>query len=445
VQQGDGKVALKALSLTGQALRFERPIGPQQFSVEPEIPDHRRVLPDPARRPLIRLLTGKRATEDLALAVAWAFDRLKLRPHLFDLPRLDDFVHAHAESLGATAQYWARRQEDAEAPPLDYFGPEALEDVTWSSAPLGRRVLFIEERRRQDAEAARTLLEAAWPRESADARVRLLMALQTGLTSADQGFLEGLNKDRAPRVRALAQRLLCRLSGTTADHPALRATMERIHRSETGLLRKRMVLTLELPATVKEHSVRSWIRETFAEVALDELGRGLGASELQIIEAAGKDQNLLLGLAIMATQDRRIDLLAEIVREHFTDAWEQMSLSGPIDLSDWTPEERVQWARVLVSPYGADPPLLYIAWSWLHRSLKGPMPEGLMDGVVRSPSWLSELQQEEKCGPEWLEILAACCPRLQRDRLRAQLAAVDSPLTVNALLLMDILDTMERA
>jgi hypothetical protein len=445
VLHGDGKAALKALSLAGQALRFERPVGPPQFSVEPEIRDNRRILPDPARRPLIRLLSGRRTTEDLALAVAWAFDRLKLRPHPFDLPKLDDFVRAHAESLGATAEYWAKRQDDAEAPPPDYFGPEALEDTTRSSAPLVRRVRFIEERRRQDAEGARTLLETTWPQESADARVRLVMALQTGLTSADQGFLEGLNKDRAPRVRALAQRFLGRLPGTMVHHPALRACIERIQRSETGLLRKRMVLSLELPATVKEHTVRDWIRETFAEVALDELGRSLGASELEIIEAAGKDQNLLLGLAIMATQDKRFDLLEEIVRKHFKDALEQMSLSGPIDLSDWTPEERIQWAKILASPYGAKPPVLYAAWSWLHRSLKGPLPEELMERVVRSPTWLSELQQKEKCGPEWLEMLAICCPRPQRDRLRTRLADVDSPLTVTALPLMDILDTMEKA
>jgi hypothetical protein len=89
--------------------------------------------------------------------------------------------------------------------------------------------------------------------------------------------------------------------------------------------------------------------------------------------------------------------------------------------------------------------MLYAAWSWLHKALKAPVPEGLMEGVVRSDSWLSELQRGEKCGPEWMEILAACCPRPQRNRLRTQLAAVDSPLTVTALPLMDILDTMEKA
>jgi hypothetical protein len=271
------------------------------------------------------------------------------------------------------------------------------------------------------------------------------MALRTGLTSADQSFLEELQKDRAPRVRALAQRLLCRLPGTAGEHPALRNCVERVRRTETGLLRKRVVLTLELPATVKEMTARSWIRETFAEVSLDELGRSLAMSELEIIEAAGKDQNLLLGLVVMATQDRRFDLLDKIVGLYFADAWEQMSLSGPLDLSDWTAEERMRWAAILTRPYIAKPPTEYAAWSWLHKTLKAAAPEALMQGVVRSANWLSELPQEKKCGPEWTEVLTACCPRSQRNALRAQFAALDAPLTATALALMDVLDTMEKA
>jgi hypothetical protein len=441
----DGMAALKALSLTGQALRFERPLGPQQFSMEPEIRNDRRILPDGARRALIRLLTARRATEDVALAIAWSFDRFSLRPHPFDLPKLDDFVRAHAEYLGATAQYWARRQDDTSAPQPDFFGRDALDDTTWSSAPLGQRVRFIEERRRQDADAARTLLKTVWAQENADARVRLLMSLRTGLQSADQSFLEELQKDRAPRVRALAQRLRCRLPGTAGEHPALRTCVERIRRSEIGLLRKRVVLTLELPATVKETTAMGWIRETFAEVGLEELGLSLAMSELEIIEAAGKDQSLLLGLAVMATQDKRFDLLEKIVGLHLSDAWEQMSLSGPLDLSDWTAQERMQWAEILARPYIAKPPTVYAAWTWLHKTLKGPVPEALMQGVVRSAGWLGELQQENKCGPEWMEVLAACCPGPQRNPLRMQFAALDAPLTANALPLMDILDTMEKA
>ena len=77
---------LEMLTLMGQALRFERPSTPESFIVEPEIKDERKIIADGLRRPLIRLLTAKNATEHPASALARAFDRLRLRPHPFDLP-----------------------------------------------------------------------------------------------------------------------------------------------------------------------------------------------------------------------------------------------------------------------------------------------------------------------------------------------------------------------
>jgi hypothetical protein len=310
---------------------------------------------------------------------------------------------------------------------------------------LGRRARFIEEQRRHDAGAARNLVESVWAQQDADARVNLLMALRTGLSSADQNFLETLEKDRAPRVRSLAQRILSRLPGAVGENPALRACVERIRRSETGLIKKRSVLTIELPATVKDNMVRSWIRETFAEVSCDELASSLGMSESEMIEAAGKDQNLLLGLTWMATQDARLDLLEAMVGEHLSDAWEQMSLSGPLDLGLMSAEQRMQWAEVLTRPYWAKPPAQFAAWSWLHRVLRGPVPEQLMEAVVRSPNWLNQLLEGDKSGPEWPEVLAACCPNTQRGHLRRQLGTVDPSLTRTAIPLMDILDTLEKA
>src|SRR5262245_61021619 len=81
--------AVQMLSLVGQALRFEHPSMPDSFIVEPEIRDERKVLADDLRRPLIRLLTSKNATEHPARALARAFDRLRMRPHPFDLPLID--------------------------------------------------------------------------------------------------------------------------------------------------------------------------------------------------------------------------------------------------------------------------------------------------------------------------------------------------------------------
>jgi hypothetical protein len=437
--------ALNTLSLTAQALRFERPLPPPTFNAEPEIHDERPILSASMRRPLLRLLRVKRPSDDLELALAWAFARSKVRPHPFDLPRMDAFVRANAEHLGLTAQHWAAQRDDTNAAPRNYFDAEDLEDTTWSNAQPAQRARFITERRRQDAAAARSLVEAVWPMENADVRRRLLMALETGLNNGDQGFLEGLAKDRAPRVRSLAQRLLARIMGRGAEHPALKACLERIRRSATGLLKKHNTLALELPATVKEHEVKAWIGSNFSEVSCEELARALDLSESAMIHAAGKDENLLLAMAWMATADRRLDLLDEIVGGRLKDAWEQLSLCGRPDLGLMPAGERLRWAEILVRPYASKPPAFYSAWSWLHRSLEGPVPEMLMDPVVRSPRWLADLISESKAGPEWLELLAAVCPHSLRGGLRAQFAALDPPLTLTALPLLDILDSLEKA
>jgi hypothetical protein len=68
-----------------------------------------------------------------------------------------------------------------------------------------------------------------------------------------------------------------------------------------------------------------------------------------------------------------------------------------------------------------------------------------MEAVVRSPNWLNQLLEGDKSGPEWPEVLTACCPSTQRGDLRRQLGAVDPSLTLTALPLMDILDTLEKA
>lgn len=440
---------LNALSLAAQALRFDPPLPPSSFNNEPEIHDDRPILPDAMRRTLIRLLQSKRTTGDLDLALAWAFARAKVRPHPFDLPRIDGFVCAHAEHLGLAAQHWAAQREDVVVPQQNYFDADALDATTWSQAPPAQRARFIADSRKQDSAAARALVETVWSQENADARVRLLMALEAGLHVDDQPFLEALAKDRAPRVRNLAQRFLALITGRGAEHPALKECLERIRRSTTGLLRKRPTLALELPATVKEHEAKTWLRNTFSEVSFDELARALELTELAMIEAAEKDENLLLAFALMATQDRRLDLLEEIADGRLKDAWEQMSLCGVQGLGLMASGERTRWAQSLIRPYGANPPVTYSAWTWLHRNLEGPAPELLMEPILassgRSSRWISDLIEGQKAGAEWMELLAALCPSSQRSRLRTQLELLDRAITLTALPLLDTLDSLQKA
>lgn len=430
---------LAALSLGGQLLRFTAPDSPTAFAVEPVIEDRRRVVPDALRRPMVRLLAGKTATEHAGIAIARALDERRMRPHPFDLPKLEAFVRAHAERLGPTAQQWAQRS-GADTESVTFYNDDPLDDATWTRAPTRRRVLYVAERRRQDAGAARALLQAVWAQESAEARFRLLQAMQTELTAQDIPFLESLDKDRAPRVRGLAQRMLAKLDAGGVN-TALKEVIERIKRTQTGLLRKRTALALELPATVKEQAAPAWIREAFAEVSLEDLARALSLREIDMVEAASADENFLLALALMATIECRLDVLDAAVK-HLPGAWQQLSDTGLNDLGAMPRDERTRWADILIRAYGRKLPWNYPAWSWLHTILDGAAPTSLLDTAFRS-DWFAEEPTVAKHTPYWMEVTAALCPSSQRNELRHRLARFDAGLTVTAIILLDFLDALE--
>jgi hypothetical protein len=435
----DPKAPLHALALTGQALRFERPTVPPRFAVEPVIEDNRMLLPDALRRPLLRVLTGKTVTEHPALAIARVFDQRRLRPHPFDLPKLDAFVRRHADQLGNTAQHWARSKGDSKE--LGYYDRDLLDETNWNESTLARRATFFEAQRKQDAGGARTLLEAAWPQENAQVRARLLQAMQINLSASDQPFLDLLQKDRSPRVRQVAQRLLAKL-GVAGENPALKACLERITRTQSGLLRKRAVLTLELPATVKEIAAPQWIRDAFAEVTLEELAQALSLSEAEIVDASAKDPNISLALAVMATVDNRLDLL-ELIVANLPNVWELMSVSGLEDLGAMTRDERLRWAEILIHPYDRKLPWNYPAWNWLHLLLEGPAPASLLDAALQS-GWFEEPSSIAKHTQYWMEVTAALCPSTQRQALRERLESFDATLTTTALPLLHLLDALEN-
>jgi hypothetical protein len=363
-----------------------------------------------------------------------------LRPHPFDLPLIDSFVCSNAEKLGPVAQHWADRQKP-EAETQSYFDPELLDESNWAPARLSRRVAYLEQRRRDGADAARALLESTWAKETADARFRLLQALQTGLSITDQGFLSRLDKDRAPRVRALAAKLLARL-GTGGENPALRACRERIQEGKSGLIRKRTALQLELPANMKDENALRWIFQTFTDVSFSELAGAFQLTEGELIEAAAKDEPLLFALALIATSDCRLDLL-ELAVKHLPNTWEKMVESGLDTLATMDESERQHWQEIVVYPYHKDPPTIYSLWDWLHRVTDAAVAPSIMSIVLKT-KLLSKLPEAERGSAPWLEVIAAICPAEQRQALRDQLAQFDQSLTVIPLSLLDILDGMEN-
>jgi hypothetical protein len=434
---------LSALSLAGQALRFERPVAPENYTADLPIRDDRKLLPEVVRKPLLWLLRSRHTTNDFQLAIAWSFARLRLRPHPFDLPRMSGFVKVHAEHLGATALHWAHQDTGAKGPaPQPFYEQDEIDEKNWQSAPPAVRVRAITRLRKQDPLAGLTLLRAMWTSEDADMRVRLLEALQPEMNEADREFLEGLSKDRAPRVKALAERMIFRLNGFSGENAALREVLARIEQKTEGLLHKRVVLSLDVPATVKEHTLKAWVRDAFSELSCEELAHGLNLSETALVDASAKDPNLLLALALMAARDRKLPLLQKVL-ESLPDAWEQMAQCGPIDFTDISSDVRLAWATILARPYGSNPPFSLAAWTWMHRALRGPLPEDLMLAVLQSSTWQEKLQEAK--GSEWTQLLAATCPPAAREKLRHMLGTNEPTQTVEALALLDILTAMEKS
>lgn len=435
--------ALQLLSLCGQAIRFERPAVPHEFAVESWPLDERAIIAENLRPMMQRLLAEGRCTDDTALALAWALARCKLRPHPFDLSRLDSFIRSYAEHLGTTAQFWAQREKPA-AQKQGYFDADVIDAGNWTEAPLARRVKFLEEFRRSDAAAARSLLESAWPQENSAARLRLLGALQTGLEAADAAFLESLAKDRAPRVRGLAQRLLARLPGAQGSNPALAECLSRIQRSKAGVLKKRTALKLELPATVKEHEANRWINEEFANVGLEELANALEMDCDALIDAAEKDDNLLFALAVMAANERRFELLQRIAGGPLPDACGRMCDASWDDTEAFSAAERESWVTALLHPQKWMPEASPLPWTWLHKRMEGPLPAPLMHEILRAKEWTRQLTAEKPPATEQIQAFCALCPAECAAVLREQLLPLEAERTEKGLLLLEILERLEK-
>ncbi len=84
----------------------------------------------------------------------------------------------------------------------------------WQTGSRAERIGYLAALRDSDPAAARDLLRAGWASETGDDRAELLPVLASGLSAADEEFLETALDDRKGAVRAAALRLLARLPGS---------------------------------------------------------------------------------------------------------------------------------------------------------------------------------------------------------------------------------------
>jgi hypothetical protein len=127
----------------------------------------------------------------------------------------------------------------------------------WEEGTIRERCQVLTTMRRSDPAEARRWLEPALPKEKAEHRARLVAVLETGLSDADQAFLEAQLDDRSQQVKEVAGKLLALLPQSELAG-RMRDRAEAMMSGETkGLLRKRLKLVCEPPEEIDA----SWERD----------------------------------------------------------------------------------------------------------------------------------------------------------------------------------------
>lgn len=99
----------------------------------------------------------------------------------------------------------------------EVFGADVAGVVSqdnWELGSLAQRVAALTALRSSNPGAALARLEADWAQEPAENRIALLPCLSTGLSLADEVFLERALDDKRKEVRSVAQQLLGTLPGS---------------------------------------------------------------------------------------------------------------------------------------------------------------------------------------------------------------------------------------
>jgi len=384
----DKEPALAVLALTGQRQRFERPAVEQSADGIPEAARHlhadqRPIIPEPARRLLLRLANG--AEKSLAdMVVRAAVRRIAhagFRLHPFDLPRLIGHIKGDARCLGLAERAYlslADASGSADAPSLLHAEISA---ESWTEFPKGHRVAFLRQERRRDPAAARALLEGAFKAETAAVRADLLTALDVGLGPDDLPFLEGLSADRSESVRNLAVRLAASVPGTPAYAARLAEVARCFERKDTPVsgIMKRVGLARSTPIrfTAPKHPSAAQ-----RHAALESLFQGLSVREIAAAAALPVDEVVA---ALPASEEAVLTALSDrAVRDGDDEAvlWLIAHRLSHIDAGRFSAAPLLQWlADSLPGPVSAGfgETLLGSAQAALERCKEATTPAAMKD------------------------------------------------------------------
>ncbi|MET9511424.1 DUF5691 domain-containing protein [Streptomyces flavidovirens] len=242
-----GKDAPAALldAAARQTVRRRAGLLPARAATRPDPAPHdpRPPLPAAARRRLAQLLAGRSSSPGTAggrrgtapdlteLLPQWlaAANRRRfqappaLLPALLDAARARTDLRPQALAFAGPRGLWlARLNPDWRFALRGASGGSALPDPhdaaavksLWEEGLFAERVGLLTAVRAQDPAVALELLAGTWPTERAEDRLMFLDSLRSGLSDADEPFLEQALSDRSRNVRATAAELLSALPGS---------------------------------------------------------------------------------------------------------------------------------------------------------------------------------------------------------------------------------------
>jgi len=224
-------------------------------------PDTRPMCPPAAAALLRRIMNGEHASligEWLTLAarhgVRAPADALR---DLLDLARREPKLRPLVLSVGGARAEWLAGQNAEWSFATAGSSPDALA-ATFETGTGPARLAALQQLRALDAERARTMLEASWAQDAPADRAAFAAALVTGLSLADEPFLERALDDRRKEVRQAAASLLARLPASALVARMTARAREFVTLGRSGLL-KRLRVDVTLPETADAALVRDGV------------------------------------------------------------------------------------------------------------------------------------------------------------------------------------------
>ena len=444
------KGLLAALALLSQRDGYRRAPPPPAVP-RPKAPEDRRPLVPDALRPLLLRLFGPggHSKDAAAWAVLDALREKNLRLHPFDLVKLEGLLQRDPDALGPGERLWLERRGSGEADEGWSLAGE-IDDDNWDQCTPALRAAFIRERRLQDAEQARALVEPVFASEKAALRAQLVKALGVGLSAADQPFLESLSKDRAPSVKAAAEVLLIRIPGSGAQSRNLENFLGRIKEVKGKLLKRSTGLTLETPLNLKTPRDRqAWAAEHFAGLSLQAVSDGLKTTPDAMIYAAREDKILMSVFAcqaVAAGEPAMLQLVLERAKGlYWLDLLENCRKIFQDPASDGQREclrtilNSVSWKSL---PEGED---LLALYGLLRRPLDQATAERLLSGKGLAKKCADLKKEKYHDKGALLCALVALLPPALRPQLAERIGDLPHEVSARPLALMQALERIEQA